>query len=103
MESDEAFFRAFLNACAAGDLSSTQEAISSGRLSTKNLDEGLERATREAHPNVVAILFDASARASSAKDWLTGTQSQMPGIIRQFFDHGLDPNATQSNGEPFLW
>ncbi|KAJ6012626.1 hypothetical protein N7522_002981 [Penicillium canescens] len=102
MEPDEVFIRAFLNACASGDLSSTQEAISSGRLSTENLDEGLERATREAHPDVVSILFDAGARAISAKDWLTGTQPQMPGIIRQFFDHGLDPNATQSNGEPFL-
>jgi hypothetical protein len=103
MESDVAFVRAFLNACAAGDLPSTQEAISSRRLSTENLDEGLERATREAHPDVVAILFDAGARVTSAKDCLTGTQPQMPGIIRQFFDHGLDPNASLSNGEPFLW
>ncbi|KAJ6067988.1 uncharacterized protein N7446_005025 [Penicillium canescens] len=102
MEPDEAFIRAFLNACASGDLSSTQEAISSGRLSTENLDEGLERAAREAHPDVVSILFDAGARAISAKDWLTGTQPQMPGIIRQFFDHGLDPNSSLSNGEPFL-
>ena len=73
MEPDDAFVRAFLNACAAGDLLSTQEAISSGRLSTENLDEGLERATREAHPDVVAILFVAGARVTSAKDCLTRT------------------------------
>ncbi|KAJ5826823.1 hypothetical protein N7447_003586 [Penicillium robsamsonii] len=30
----------------------------------------------------------------SAKHFLCGTEPQMPGIIRQFFDHGPDPNVT---------
>lgn len=73
------------------------------RLTTENLDQGLQLATEEAHPDVVAALFDAGARATSAKDRLAGRQPQMPGIIRQFFDHGLDPNASASDGQPFLW
>lgn len=101
-EAEEAFVEEFLDACAAGDLSNTQEAISSGRLTVEDLDEGLKLATEEARPEIVTALFDAGARATSAISWLTGEQRELPGIIRQFFDHGLDPNAT-SNGEPLLW
>ncbi|CAG8882976.1 unnamed protein product [Penicillium egyptiacum] len=102
MEADEAFVEEFLDACAAGDLSNTQEAISSGRLTVEDLDEGLKLATEEARPDIVTALFDAGARATSAVDWLSGEQQELPGIIRQFFDHGLDPNATTSDGEPLL-
>ncbi|OQE13285.1 hypothetical protein PENFLA_c051G11056 [Penicillium flavigenum] len=101
MES-EAFVSAFLDACADGDLPNTQAPISSGRLTTEDLDEGLQLATERTHPHFAAALFDAGARATSAKDFLVGTQPQMPGIIRQFFDHGLDHNASASTGEPFL-
>ncbi|KGO55752.1 hypothetical protein PEX2_005120 [Penicillium expansum] len=101
MKAEEAFVEEFLDACAAGDLSNTQEAISSGRLTVEDLDEGLKLATEEARPEIVTALFDAGARATSAISWLTGEQRELPGIIRQFFDHGLDPNAT-SNGEPLL-
>ncbi|OQE08907.1 hypothetical protein PENVUL_c008G10071 [Penicillium vulpinum] len=103
MESDDAFLDAFLNACAAGDLSNTQEAIASGRLTLEDLDEGLALATYDAHPDIVATLFDAGARVSTyATGFLTGEEEQVPGIIRQFLDHGLDPNASVSGGEPLL-
>lgn len=103
MEPNEAFVEECLDACAAGDLSNTQEAISSGRLTVEDLDEGLKLATEEARPDIVTALFDAGACATSAISWLTGEQQELPGIIRQFFDNGLDPNATTSNGEPLLW
>ncbi|KAJ5443100.1 hypothetical protein N7491_000938, partial [Penicillium cf. griseofulvum] len=56
-----------------------------------------------AYPDVVAALFDAGARATSAKDFLAGRQPQILGIIRLFFDHSLDPNTSASDGEPFLY
>lgn len=103
MEPDKDPVQAFLKACATGNSSYVNEAISKGHLKRADLQEGLCCAVRETHSNIVAILFRAGVRAHPARDWLTGTQLKMPVIIRQFLNHGLDPNATLSNGEPFLW
>ncbi|KAF5865110.1 hypothetical protein ETB97_005351 [Aspergillus alliaceus] len=104
MEPNDAFLRAFLHACLAGDLSKTQEAIATGRLTAENLNEGLELATCIAHPEIVAALFDAGASVSaSTVASLPGPNLQQhPSVVRHFLDHGLDPNSRISNGEPLL-
>ncbi|RHZ62282.1 uncharacterized protein CDV56_103761 [Aspergillus thermomutatus] len=73
MESDDAFLDAFLDACFAGELLKTQEALASGRLTADDLNEGLALATQMAHPEVVAALFDAGASVS------TWTVDALPG------------------------
>lgn len=101
MEPDDAF----LDACFAGELLKTQEAIVSGRLTAEDLNEGLALATQMAHPDIVAALFDAGASVSAlTMDALpagSGVQ-QHPSVIRHFLNHGLDPNSRLSNGEPLL-
>lgn len=101
---DDSFVEAFLDACYDGELSKVQQALATGRLSTGNLDEGLADATGEAHTEIVAALFDAGARiTTSAIDSLPGAKMvQDVHIVRLFFDHGLEPNATQTSGEPVL-
>lgn len=101
MASDEAFADAFLHACNAGELLNVKEAIASGRLTVESLDEGLAIATEGAHADVAAALFDAGARVTvDTADFLP--LQQCVGILRQFLEHGLDPNARLSNGEPLL-
>ncbi|KAE8309982.1 ankyrin repeat-containing domain protein [Aspergillus transmontanensis] len=104
MEPNDAFLRAFLHACFAGDLSETQEAIATGRLTAENLNKGLKRATHSAHPDIVAALFDAGASVStSTVASLPGPNlQQQPSVVRHFLDHGLDPNSRLSSGEPLL-
>jgi ankyrin repeat protein len=103
MAPDQAFLDAFLDACWAGELPKTQEAIASGQLTVEDLDEGLALATEGAHPDIVAALFDAGAPVkASTVDLLPVPQQQHPSIVRQFLEHGLDPNARLSNGEPLL-
>lgn len=101
---NDSFVEEFLNACYDGDLSKVQQGLATGRLSTGNLDEGLADATGEAHTEIVAALFDAGARiTTSAVDSLPGAKMvQDVRIVRLFLDHGLEPNATQSSGEPVL-
>lgn len=98
------FVEAFLDACYEGDLSKTQEAIASGRLTSEELDEGLAEATAMVHTDLVPVLFDAGASVSTKSvAALRGDSSQQhPTIVRLFFDHGLDPNATDSSGDPIL-
>ncbi|KAE8157568.1 ankyrin repeat-containing domain protein [Aspergillus tamarii] len=104
MEPNDAFLRAFFHACFAGDLSQTQEAIATGRLTAENLNEGLRWATHGAHPDIVAALFDAGASVStSTVASLPGPKLQQhPSVVRHFLDHGLDPNSRLSSGEPLL-
>ncbi|KAF7159490.1 hypothetical protein CNMCM5623_004828 [Aspergillus felis] len=105
MKPEDAFLDAFLDACFAGELSKTQEALASGRLTADDLNEGLALATHMAHPDVVAALFDAGASVSPwTVDALPGGDEvpQHPSVVRHFLDHGLDPNARCSNGEPVL-
>ncbi|KAJ5152932.1 uncharacterized protein N7482_009410 [Penicillium canariense] len=100
------FVEAFLDACYEGDLPKTQEAIASGRLNSEDLDDGLAEATSMAHTELVAALFDAGASVSAKPvDALPRDgrlEVQHPAVVRLFFGHGLDPNATDSNGEPIL-
>jgi hypothetical protein len=65
MEPDNDFLDASLLACCKGELLKTQEAIASGRLTPADLEE-LELATGSGHPDIVAALFDASARVSAS-------------------------------------
>ncbi|PKX96892.1 ankyrin repeat domain-containing protein [Aspergillus novofumigatus IBT 16806] len=105
MEPDDAFLDAFLDACFAGELLKTQEALASGRLTTDDLNDGLSLATHMAHPEVVAALFNAGASVSPwTVDSLPGGDEvpQHPRIVRHFLNHGLDPNSRCSNGEPVL-
>jgi hypothetical protein len=105
MEPDDTFLDAFLDACFAGELSKTHEALASGRLTTDDLNEGLALATHMAHPEVVAALFDAGASVSPwTVDSLPGGDEvpQHLSVVRHFLDHGLDPNSRCSNGEPVL-
>ncbi|KAB8229430.1 uncharacterized protein BDW43DRAFT_322215 [Aspergillus alliaceus] len=81
MEPNDTFLRAFLHACLAGDLSKTQEAIATGRLTAENLNEGLKLATHIAYSEIMAALFNTGASVLAltvlAKDsdlqanWLT--------------------------------
>lgn len=66
MEPNNAFLRAFLDACFAGDLSKTQEAIATGQLTAENLNAGLKLAAHIAHSDIVAALFDAGASVSES-------------------------------------
>jgi ankyrin repeat protein len=102
--SPEAYFsKAFVHACHTGELSRVQVFLASGRVTAEDLDQGLGAATRQAHVEIVATLFDAGA---SVSDWamgaLQGRSKQDLPVIRLFLDHGLDPNAIQSNGELIL-
>jgi hypothetical protein len=104
MKRNNPFLRAFKGACYFNDLSKTQEAIATGRLTDEDLDEGLNLATLMAHPDIVTALFDAGARVTErATGALPGEDNkQDPDIIRQFLERGLDPNARLSSGEPLL-
>lgn len=104
MEPIDAFMDAFLDACFDGELSKIHEAISIGRLTAEELDEGLELATHMAYPDIVAALFDAGARVSRRTvSSLPGKGlKQHPSVVRQFLDHGLDPNMAGPMDEPLL-
>lgn len=104
MELDEAFYRAFRDACYFGHLSRAHEAIATGRLTVENLDEGLKLATLMSHADIVTALFDAGARVSTrTTDSLPGKNlHQDPRIVRHFLDRGLAPNSRLSSGEPLL-
>lgn len=54
--------------------------------------------------DLVPVLVDAAASVSTKSvAALRGDSSrQHPTIVRLFFDHGLDPNATDSSGDPIL-
>ncbi|KAI9368046.1 ankyrin repeat-containing domain protein [Aspergillus egyptiacus] len=92
METNKSSSRAFRNACYLGDLSRIQEAITTGTL------------THTCHADIVAALFNAGARVTtSTTESLPGNDLQQdPAIVRHYLDHGLDPNARLSNGEPLL-
>ncbi|RAQ49564.1 hypothetical protein AFGD_002135 [Aspergillus flavus] len=104
MEPNDVFLRAFFHACFTGDLSQTQKAIATGRLTAEDLNKGLKRATYSAHPDIVAALFDAGASVSmSTIASLPGPNlQQQPSVVRHFLDHGLDPNSRLSTAEPLL-
>jgi hypothetical protein len=102
MEPNDAFFKAFKDACYFNDLPIAQEAIATGRLTDEDLGEGLNLATLMAHPDIVTALFDAGARVTErATGALSGrNHHQDPCIVRQFLERGLDPNVMLSSGEP---
>ncbi|RAH78952.1 ankyrin [Aspergillus japonicus CBS 114.51] len=100
----DTYVKAFHSACRAGDLPKVQETLGCRRrLKIADLSEALEIATHRAHADIVDALFAAGARVSKmAINCLPGNPNiqQDPRIIRQFLDHGLDPNASYSNGIP---
>jgi hypothetical protein len=100
----DSFLRSFLDACFAGELSKTQEAIATGRLTADDLDKGLKLAAHMAHSDIVAALFDAGARvtASTVASLPGRDLQQQPSVVRLFLDHGLDPNWRRASGEPLL-
>ncbi|KAL4755922.1 uncharacterized protein BDW70DRAFT_31802 [Aspergillus foveolatus] len=104
MEPNKTLNREFCDACYFGDLPKVREAIASGSLSIKTLDEGLHLATLMSQVEIVPALFDAEARISArAIGALPGEKlRQDPRIVRHFLDRGLDPNARLSSGEPLL-
>ncbi|KAH6703206.1 hypothetical protein BKA61DRAFT_581779 [Leptodontidium sp. MPI-SDFR-AT-0119] len=96
----EAFAQAFLDACHEGELREAKEVIASGRLAAKNLEEGLDLATARAsakvYADIVTALFDAGAHITEdAVESLPGENGQQPSVVRQYLDHGMDPNAKQ--------
>ncbi|KAB8211915.1 ankyrin [Aspergillus parasiticus] len=101
----DSFVEAFYIACEVGNLPKAQEALASGRLIAEDLEEGLALATREAHSDLVAVLFDAGAPVSdltvAALPGSSGIK-QHPSVVRQYLDHGLDANGSYSNGIPIL-
>ncbi|PVH69651.1 hypothetical protein DL98DRAFT_598461 [Cadophora sp. DSE1049] len=86
---EEAFGMAFLDAFEAGQL-------------------GLVRATGKGiKPGYVDVIIALLAAGACITPWslnaLHGEDlKQDPAVIRLYFDHGLDPNATQTGGEPIL-
>ncbi|RAK76514.1 ankyrin repeat domain-containing protein [Aspergillus fijiensis CBS 313.89] len=105
MAPNNPFIDAFHDACFEGNLPQTQALLASGRLiSPTDLDEALNLATGEAHPDIVTALFAAGARVTrDSASFLTGKSGhQHPSIVRCYLDHGLDPNSVVSNGEPLL-
>ncbi|RAH50968.1 ankyrin repeat domain-containing protein [Aspergillus brunneoviolaceus CBS 621.78] len=96
----------FERACSNGDLQDVQRALASGGLSADELDTGLQLATLEAHPHIVAALFDAGVPMTpGAVGSLCGKDGgqQDPRVIRLFFDRGLKPKkCTTPKGEPLL-
>jgi hypothetical protein len=93
----KAFVEAFFDACEDGELAKAQEAIASGRLTAEDIDEGLALASAKSQSDIVAALLAAGARVYPDRADLRDL-----GIARQFFDHGLDPNARYTNGFPIL-
>ncbi|KAJ5119727.1 hypothetical protein N7448_010396 [Penicillium atrosanguineum] len=102
--SPEAYFsKAFVHACHTGEPSRVQEFLASGRVTAEDLDQGHGAATRQAHAEIVATLFDTGA---SVSDWaisaLHGRSKQdLPVIL---LDAGADPTARSAGkryyGEP---
>ncbi|GCB21223.1 hypothetical protein AAWM_04108 [Aspergillus awamori] len=95
----------FQKACVDGNLQDVQRALTTGRLSAKDLDTGLRLATKQAHADIVAALFDAGVPMSpNAIGCLCGNDArQDPRVIRLYFDRGLKPsNCITSKGEPLL-
>ncbi|KAL2837499.1 ankyrin repeat-containing domain protein [Aspergillus pseudoustus] len=104
MGSDDDFAHGFVDACYDGQLAKVQEAIASGRLNAEVADEGLSLATDQSHSEIVAALLDAGTKLSpSAVDYLPVEHGhQGVNIVRQFLDHGLDPNSRYKKGWPIL-
>ncbi|RAK90769.1 hypothetical protein BO79DRAFT_252954 [Aspergillus costaricaensis CBS 115574] len=103
-ENDALSYR-FQEACMEGDLRRVQRALTSGRLSAKDLDTGLRIATKGAYPDIVAALFKAGVPMSpNAIGCLCGNDTkQDPRVIRLYFDRGLKPSdCITTNGEPLL-
>lgn len=102
MESGD-FHREFHAACFLGDMPKIHEAIATA-LTVEELNAGLKSATRGCHIDAVAALFNAGAHISAESTGaLRGEYgNQDPRVVRLFLDKGLDPNATNSKGEPIL-
>ena len=101
---NDSFAEEFLDACYDGELSKVQKALATRRISAEDLEGRLANATEQTHTEIVAALFDAGVGLStSAIDSLPGANMmQDVGIFRLYLDHGLDPNAIASSGEPIL-
>ena len=105
---DEKFGMGFLSACETERITQINEAIASGRQGRSFLDEGLVRATGKGiKPGYKDIIIALLAAGACITPWslnaLHGEDlEQDPAVVRLYFDHGLDPNATQTGGEPIL-
>ncbi|KAK0105562.1 hypothetical protein ONS95_004095 [Cadophora gregata] len=105
---EKAFGEAFLDAFWTGKMAQIHQGITSGRLTQEHLNEALVPATgngfEQGYADIVSALFAAGACITQdAIDALHGENMQQdPAVIRLFFNHGLDPNATITGGEPVL-
>ncbi|CZS90865.1 uncharacterized protein RCO7_06687 [Rhynchosporium graminicola] len=92
----------------AGEQTLINEGITGGRLSQAQLNEALVPATSKGFKlgfvDILSVLFSAEAcvkqDAIDASGWQDMKQDNA--VVRLFLDHGLDPNATITHGEPVL-
>ena len=96
---------AFIQFCWDGDLPDVERTIASQKLTPEDLEEGLAAATEQRHADVVSRLFNAGATITeTALGSLPGNDlGQDPLVVRQYLDHGLDPNTLIDGSEPLLW
>ncbi|GKZ35734.1 hypothetical protein AbraIFM66950_006487 [Aspergillus brasiliensis] len=102
---NDALINNFQKACIEGNLRGVLRALTGDKLSAEELDNGLRLATKEAHPDIVAALFDAGVPMSpNAIGCLCGHDArQDPRVIRLYFDHGLKSrDCITPRGEPLL-
>ena len=94
----------FIDACFEGDLEGVERFIANETLTPEDFEEGLAAATEQSHADVISTLFKAGATITEmALDSLPGdVLEQEPLVLRQYLDHGLDPNARTSDGTPVL-
>ncbi|CZT48062.1 uncharacterized protein RSE6_08713 [Rhynchosporium secalis] len=92
----------------AGEQTLINEGITGGRLSQAQLNEALVPATSNGFKlsfvDILSVLFSAEACVKQDAIDASGGQDmkQDNAVVRLFLDHGLDPNATITHGEPVL-
>lgn len=102
---DTTYTDPFHDACINNDLPQVQEALASRQHSPESLSTGLEFATHEGHPEIVAALFDAGVpmTPSNISSLCGKKRYQNPRVIRLYINRGLKPKkCTTERGEPLL-